>query len=334
MKRKAIFGVLVSFLLAGAPLSAKAPIHVDDDGSQHPGAYVDIESALADAEVGQTILVHDGVYPGAIDVLTDRVSLRAAGNAVLDASVFPPQQWEDAGIVVHPGVSGVTIQGFEIRDYGAGIVVIEGANDIVIKSNTVLDAERVGIVLGLATANSIIGNQVIRCGAGIVLIDATENKIRENRVSHTNANGIVLFDTSGNNEVVGNSVTVSGGYGITLTNLAINNVVKDNQVAASGLTHSLWKDGIRVAGHENEIKDNDVYDSREDGIGIRGNGNLVKDNTVLGSGRFGISALYPITNDNLIWDNMVVGSMVFDLYDDGWGTGNVWRDNHYATSNF
>jgi parallel beta-helix repeat protein len=358
MKRAAILAVLVSSVLAVTPLTAKAPLHVDDDGAQRPGAYLDIETALADAVVGDTILVHEGVYPGAINVLTDRVALRTVGNAVLDAATFPPPPWGDAGIVVQEGVSGVTIQGLEIRGFGAGIVVGLAAHDNVVKSNTVSDSPGVGIVLAdTAAANSIVGNEVTHsgfgivldpassansvvgnvislCGTGIVLVGANDNKVRENRITDSTASGLVLVDASAGNELVGNVVTASGGMGITV--FANDNVVKDNQVMASGLTHWAWKDGIRILGDDNEIKDNDVYDSREDGIAIRGNRNLVVDNKVFLSGRYGIGMLSWIsgTNDNLAKDNVVYVSMLFDLFDDCAGTGNVWRENQYETANF
>jgi parallel beta-helix repeat protein len=239
-----------------------------------------------------------------------------------------------------------------------GIVVGLAAHDNVVKSNTVSDSAGVGIVLAdTATANSIVGNEVTRSGLGIVLTDATaansivgniisrcgngivltganDNTVRGNRVSDSTASGLVLRETAADNEIVGNVVTASGGHGIVLTNLTTNNVVKDNQFTASGLIHTRWKNGINIAGDDNEIKDNDVSDSREDGIAIRGDRNLVVDNKVFLSGRYGISALYPITNDNMVRDNLVSGSSVFDLCDDGRGTGNVWRDNSYDTANF
>jgi hypothetical protein len=136
MRRSTVLAVLVVTVLAATPLWAKAPLHVDDDGAQRPGAYPDIETALADAVVGDTILVHEGVYPGAIEVLTDRVTLRAVGNAVLDADTFPPPPWLDVGIIVQEGVSGVTIQGFEIRGFPAGIVVGIAADDNVVRSKS------------------------------------------------------------------------------------------------------------------------------------------------------------------------------------------------------
>ncbi len=361
MKRAVILLAVVSAVLAGTPLWAKAPLHVDDDGAQRPGAYPDIETALADAVVGDTILVHDGVYPGGINIFTDRVTLRAAGDAVLDADITPPPPppWGSAGLVVQEGVSGVTIQGFEIRGFGAGIVVGLAAHDNVVKSNTVSDSAGVGIVvadtaaansivdnvvtqsgLGIvldpaAAANSVVGNTISLCGTGIVLVGANDNKVRENRITDSTASGLVLVEASAGNELVGNVVTASGGMGITV--FANDNVVKDNQVMASGLTHTRWKDGINIAGDDNEIKDNDVYDSREEGIAIRGNRNLVVDNRVFLSGRYGIGMLYwslDTTDDNLAKDNVVFGSALFDLFDDGTGIGNVWRDNQCNTANF
>ena len=52
MKRAVILLAVVGAVLAGTPLWAKAPLHVDDDGAQRPGAYPDIETALADAWLG------------------------------------------------------------------------------------------------------------------------------------------------------------------------------------------------------------------------------------------------------------------------------------------
>jgi parallel beta-helix repeat protein len=406
MKRAMILLAVVSAVLAGAPLGARAPLHVDDDGTQRPGAYPDIETALADAVVGDKILVYEGVYPGAIEVLTDAVALRAVGDAVLDAGTFPPDPRLDIGIIVQEGVSGVTIQGFEIRGFGAGVVVGIGADDNVIKSNTVTDSAGVGIVvadwaaansivdndvtrceagivvgadahdnvvksnsvsysagvgivladaaaansiidnevthsgLGIVlttatAANSILGNEMSLCGTGIVLGGAHDNQVRENRITDSTASGLVLVDGSSGNELTGNIVTASGGMGITV--FAHGNVVKNNQVMASGLSHPGWKDGIRVLGDDNEIKDNDVYDSRQDGIAIRGNRNLVVDNRVHLSGRLGIGMLYWFlsgTDDNLAKDNVVSGSAFLDLFDDGTGTGNVWRNNQYDTANF
>ncbi len=40
------------------------------------------------------------------------------------------------------------------------------------------------------------------------------------------------------------------------------------------------------------------------------------------------------TDDNLAKDNVVFGSALFDLFDDGTGIGNVWRDNQCNTANF
>jgi hypothetical protein len=101
------------------PSRARVPLHVDDDGAQWPGAYTTIMAALDDANVGDIVLVHDGVY-SEVYLFTDRISLRAVGNVLLDSEVVPPlagppgSVWV-AGIMVLPGVSGVTIQGFEIR---------------------------------------------------------------------------------------------------------------------------------------------------------------------------------------------------------------------------
>jgi parallel beta-helix repeat protein len=361
MKWAGILAMLVSALVAGTPLPAKAPLHVDDDGAQRPGAYPDIETALADAVVGDTILVHDGVYPGGINIYTDRVTLRAVGDAVLDADITPapPPPWGSGGLVVQHGVSGVTVQGLEIRGFDAGIVVGIASDDNVVKSNTVSNSAGVAIVLadgaaansivdnvvthsGLgivldpaSAANSVVGNAMSFCGTAIVLVGANDNKVRENRIADSTASGLVLVEASAGNEVVGNVVTASGGMGITV--FANDNVVKDNQVMASGLTHPSWKDGIRILGDDNEIKDNDVYDSRENGIAIRGNRNSVLDNRVFLSGRYGIGMLYwfsSTTNDNLAKDNVVSGSALFDLFDDGTGIGNVWRNNQYDTANF
>ena len=79
-----------------------------------------------------------------------------AGNVVLDGELAgPPGSVWVAGIMVLPGVSGVTIQGFDIRNFTQGISVLDGANDIVIKDTKVSDSTDAGIVLWYAAAVAV-----------------------------------------------------------------------------------------------------------------------------------------------------------------------------------
>lgn len=66
--------------------------------------------------------------------------------------------------------------------------------------------------------------------------------------------------------------------------------------------------------------------------------NAVKENVVNGNNRYGI-ALKSITaticsSKNLIKENVALDNGEFDLYWDGLGESNIWKENLYETKNW
>jgi len=76
-----------------------------------------------------------------------------------------------------------------------------------------------------------------------------------------------------------------------------------------------------------------VRNSRDEGIGIiSSNDNMVIGNTVSGN-TWGI-VLVEGSSRNIIMSNRARGNTQYDLFDDGTGTGNVWKLNSYDTKNW
>lgn len=267
MKRK-IFGILiavvlaVSLMLVPAVVSAKpvphshwyvdASVSATGDGSSWGTAFKTIGEAIAVAGTGDHVTVAAGTYTESVTITTNGIKLKAKGRAILDGTGLSTN-----GITLSL-VTGVTVEGFEIRDY-----------------------TRYGIWLtgGSTTNNKVKRNVVSRCCYGIFLVWASSNKVEHNVVSGSGSCGIYLGGASGN-EVKDNVVSGSGSYGIYLYK-ATNNKVRGNVVCGC-------HDGIILrygATANNEVKDNVVCDNGGQGISLPdyASDNLVKKNTAKGN---------------------------------------------------
>ena len=81
-------------------------LHVDDDWVQWPGAYRTITEALAVADDGDTIIVHEGTYSEKLTI-NKSITLQAGSMPTIDLSGF-------TGDGIKVTANNVTIDGFEI----------------------------------------------------------------------------------------------------------------------------------------------------------------------------------------------------------------------------
>ncbi|MFC4949878.1 right-handed parallel beta-helix repeat-containing protein [Pseudonocardia sp. GCM10023141] len=146
-------------LPAAAATAAPAPIVAGAPGPGCPApAYPTVIAAVAAAPSGATINVCAGTYPGTVEV-TRPITLRgamagrdaragrtaAAAESVIDAGGGP-------GVRIAAGVSGVTVDGFTIRDAGtdavaaAGVDASGGGSGFTIADNIITDTSN-GVAL-------------------------------------------------------------------------------------------------------------------------------------------------------------------------------------------
>jgi hypothetical protein len=227
----AVAGVLVSAAnLSGA---IRKIHHVPRD-------YATIQSAVAAAEPGDTILVAAGIYSENVVISTPGVRLLGGGDVVLDGA---PLGGAGKGIHVLGAsaaapVSGVEVSKFEVRNFERGIT-LEWAIDARVTHNYVHDnvdlavpavlGDGFGIELTVATSSDVSHNVVSSNGFGGVRVGgfaSTGNTIHHNRIvgngTHAcqvchNSQGILVTGPSNNNQIVFNEIAENNGRGVIIS---------------------------------------------------------------------------------------------------------------------
>jgi len=189
------------------PAHAQTTLTVTADG-----VYSTIEDALNDANNGDTIEIHSGIYPAPLDV-TKSVSLIGIGQPVIDA--------EGEGTAVIISADDVLFTGFTIRNTGqnnnyedSGIVI--QADRVTVEDNILED-----VLFGIYFANandSIARNNTItgydldvpRRGDGIRVWFSTNVTLENNYVSVTRD---ILIWYADDVTIIGNTFT-DARYGL------------------------------------------------------------------------------------------------------------------------
>ncbi len=132
--------------------------------------------------------------------------------------------------------------------------------------------------------------------------------------------------------IFSNEIDNSGDIGINLDGVWYGELTS-NKVTDSGRTGILLFESDHIDVVAGSIFDNGY------GIVIAGSDdNRVIDNTVRKNREWGIALVqdeYGIpSNNNIVASNKAKANGIYDLYDDGTGTGNIWRSNVYDTRNW
>lgn len=257
-----------------------------------------------------------------------------------------------SSVVTADGASNIKIINNMIYNVFSGIYIGNGKN-VVISNNVVKDSDFRGIEIAADITNSenikVMNNKVTEIttlypefgGHGIYVIGVKELKnvmIMGNQISDCQNDGVKVRSDVDPGDVrnvliSGNKIDNNGDIGINLegvsyAKLRMNKVTNNMRsgillsasdhidvIAGSVLDNGY---GIVIAGSENNrVIGNRVRKNREWGIA------LVEDE-------------YHFTsNNNVVASNIAKGNVLYDLYDDGTGTGNIWRrSNIYKTKNW
>jgi len=218
----AMVAALIPF--AGGVVLAVHPgttVFVDVSGPSCPGTgagtaadpFCTIQEGVTHANAGDTISVAAGTYAEAVTIdkaltlngakggVDARTRDTSSGESILDGGVAP-----GFGITIGDAVSGVTIDGFEIKDYtnpefqggvGSGIMVWRnsglgqtGANaDITILNNYIHDVGWNGVLIGSENFDLIQTGMTIRHNlikearqTGIELTNTIESQVLDNKI--------------------------------------------------------------------------------------------------------------------------------------------------------
>jgi len=191
-----------------------------------------------------------------------------------------------------------------------GIAIAQGVSGVMIKGFEIRDylsSVSNAITADGASHIKIINNMIYNVFSGIYIGNGKNVEISKNVVKDSDFVGIWIaadITDSENIKVMNNRVTgittpypEFGGHGIYVI------------VGEMELKNLKGSENNRVIG-------NRVRKNREWGIA------LVED-------MYGIPS-----NNNVVASNIAKGNVLYDLYDDRTGTGNIWRSNIYKTKNW
>jgi parallel beta-helix repeat protein len=176
------------------------------------GCYSTITAALAAAAAGSTINVAAGTYAEDV-IISKSVYLIGAGSSktIVNALGLPNALYIDG--LDHPGLSGVTVQGFKFENANFEGIAATSASNVNIWGNLVTGNDKSqdtasGTCPGLPAWETAEG---LDCGEGIHLSGTSYSTIADN-VSEGNAGGILITDNTA----------------ISQYNVIARNTIKDN----------------------------------------------------------------------------------------------------------
>ncbi len=302
-----------------------------------------IQTAVDNANAGDTIIVRAGTYTGSINVYK-RLTVQSengAGSVIVRAS---------EGNVFEVIADHVNITGFTIEDasFSCGVLLF-GVNDCDI-SNNIVSGNYQGIYLSKSSRNTIFNNNAFSNeNNGIYLEESNGNKITDNDASNNvNYNGIVL-DASNSNEISNNSANSNNYQGIGLwsssENIMANNMAKNNgecgiyieesnsnKITGNDASNNVNYNGIVLnASNSNEISNNSANSNNYQGIGLWSSSeNTIVNNTAENNGECGI--YIEESNGNTIGENIACNNeygIVLNVSSSNTLRNNLLYDNRY-----
>lgn len=237
---------------------------VDDDGTAD---FDTMQEAINAAKVGDTVLVRDGTYRENV-VLNKSISLLGENPAttMIDGG--------STASAIRVTAENIVVKGFTLQNVYGGFYtvymersshsIVEGnvfhggfvgvflyySNDNIVSDNEFSNIFDYGILLGADCSNNIIRNNVVkRSWYGIGLWNSSNNIVYNNTVENTGRGGhliegfepagILLYDHSRYNEIIGNDLSFNDWNGIAIAQFSTDNSIL-NSVVSSSEYYGVW----------------------------------------------------------------------------------------------
>jgi nitrous oxidase accessory protein len=313
-------------------------------GGSGPGNYTTIQSAINDANSGDTVFVFDDSSPYYEHVIIDK-SIDLIGENK-DSTIIDGGGYGNV-ILIQEYCDGVIISGFTIQKCGrdqypinyAGIYISSNSNNI--HDNNIINNDDTGIIVLFEKDynydNIISGNSIKNNYIGIVICDSIDYEIFDNNISnnfigaHFTPYSIPInvvscsYDISGkiyrnnfNKNSIGIHQSFWGGDAIYENNITNNN-------------NGIYLDVMYDYGGYNNIYNNTIIGNGE-GIGGSSNNNIFQNNFISNLGGIEIRFQVGGGDDNKIYQNNFIGNLFYNarsLSDNQWDNdivGNYWDD--------
>jgi len=290
-----------------------------------------------------TTLTED--HQGNIFITASKTTLDCAGHTVSGPGV----SGFNGGIEIAGGLTGVTVRRCKVTGFNVnGIFSGGGASDGRFEANVAFNNGNHGMHLDAGRGYAVLNNTCrSNGGIGIVLTGGVKSWIVQNTVEdNRNWAGIALFDGSHDNVVLGNTAT-RNAIGIVLDG-AINNQLRFNNASSNdsqgfqlirSANHNVLEFNIAnknaigfsmtESSDSNQIRDNHADRNTSGFEAYQSNQNKFTRNSADKNGDYGF-LVFGGASFNTLTDNCGHGSGLFDGYDEGTGTGNVWKGNRFG----
>jgi parallel beta-helix repeat protein len=306
-KAKVVFSVWLIF--AWAQVASAATLCVNPTGKS--GCFATITAAVTAATVNDTIQVAKGTYDEDI-VVGKGLSLIGENpkNTIIDATGLANGIFVDG--VDNPGLSGVTVSGFTVRNANFEGILIANAASVTI-SDSIISTNNKSLVIATPACPGLPSFETEEdddCGEGIHLLGANHSVVADNLVEK-NSGGILISDdtaAASNNLISGNIVSNNSfDCGITLashprasiagpgTPLGVTqNTVSNNISTSNGLATPGAGAGVGI------------FDGAASGIA---SGNVVVGNTLTNNGLPGVT-MHSHAPGEYLTNNVIVGNAI------------------------
>jgi large repetitive protein len=243
----------------------------------------------------------NGIVIGADNITLDLNGHTIGGDGVPAGSCLD-EGICDLGISNIDGHAGVTIEGGAVRGFDEGIFVLGGSENL-IRRLSLANNSTFGVIVGDSTGSRIDHNSSVGAVAGVVMFDSNDGRIDHNSLAGSEGYAMPIFGSSHNR--IEQNVLEGDQHGILLEESSNDNEIRGNRISHGG--------SIEIAhSSDNRVEEN-ALTNPGDGILLAEahhtvvSGNLVT-NAGLGfpdNGGFGITLDGAV--DSLVQRNVVTG---------------------------
>jgi len=213
-------------------ITSRDVLYVGGDG---PGNYTSIQSAVNDANSGDTVYVYNGTYYEHV-IVSKSINLigEDKDSTIIDGG--------GSGNVVYVYSNWINISGFKVRYSGAsgenaGIHVVSNYNTI--NDNIMCHNNEDGIKLWDSNHNTIYDNNITSNNCDGIFIRGSDNNIFANLICSSGDDGIDNFN-SYMNMIHDNEISLNNDGGLVFYENCVNNSIMCNNFMNNGYGIRIW----------------------------------------------------------------------------------------------